>query len=189
MNNYNATPVNNMSFITTGYVKQALRFLVNTNPMLNVPFIPLVSTSFTIDMWIYITGLSNTVEHGLFGLCAAAASYQCLHLSIRKNGANYYLYFAFYNSDCTGVTPVMLNTWMHAACVFDLSTLKQTTYLNGVLDKTCTASSYPTASTTTDVTIGFIPLMAAVYGSGVMTYFQVNCYIYTTLTRINHNQV
>ncbi|CAF1554949.1 unnamed protein product [Adineta ricciae] len=172
MNNYNATPVNNMSFITTGYVRQGLRFVANTNSMLNIPHIPLVSTSFTIDMWIYITGLSNTLEHGLFGLCSAAASYRCLHLSIRQNDANYYLYFAFYNSDCTGVTSLMLNTWMHAAYVFDFTTLKQMIYLNGVSDTTCTASSYPTSSTTTGVTIGFIPLIATVFGNGTMSYFQ-----------------
>lgn len=96
MNNYNATPTNNMSFITTGYVNQALRFAANTNSMLNVPYIPLSLTSFTIDVWLYMTGLLNVQNHGIFGYCYATSAYQCLHLVIRLTNGNYHLYFGFF---------------------------------------------------------------------------------------------
>ena len=50
MNTYNITPSNTMSFTSKGYAKQALLFSNNINPILNVPYIPLLSNSFTIDM-------------------------------------------------------------------------------------------------------------------------------------------
>ena len=56
-----------MSFATYGYVNQAIQFTTNASNMLNVPYIPLSSTSFSIDMWLYITGLLNIQDHGIFG--------------------------------------------------------------------------------------------------------------------------
>ncbi|CAF0780857.1 unnamed protein product [Adineta steineri] len=109
-NNYNTTPTTNMSFISTGYVGQALIFSTNTNPMLIAPYIPLASTSFTIDI------------------------------------------------DCFGSTPLILNTWMHVAFVFDATTFTQKIYLNGILDNTCSPSLNLTI-TPTNVTIGYIPLL------------------------------
>jgi hypothetical protein len=177
MNTYNATPMKNMSFITNGYVKQAIRFVNNSNQTLNVPYIPLSSTSFTIDMWLYITGLQNVTDHGLFCYCSQLVSYKCLYLTIRHNGTNYHLYFGFYNADCEGKTSLPLNTWIHAAFVFDSTTFTQTIYLNGVLENSCIQSSALNV-TTTNVTIGFLPLMYAT--NGHVAYFQVNNYLFNS---------
>jgi hypothetical protein len=171
MNTYNATPVNNMSFITNGYVKQAIQFANNSNEMLNVPYIPLSLTSFTIDMWLYITRLQNAHDHGIFSYCSQLAIYKCLHLTFHLNGTGYYLYFGFYNADCPGITPLTLNTWIHAAFVFDSTTLTQTIYLNGVVENSCTQLSAVTA-TPTNIILGFLPLVYAAGGS--VAYFQVN---------------
>ena len=158
MINYNATPTNAASFITNGYVNQALQFTAGLNTMLNVPYIPLSSTSFTVDVWLYITGLGSTYDHGIFGYCSEIAVYKCLHLTIRLNNGNYYLYFGFFWADCQGTTSLTLNTWIHAAFVFDLTTFTQRIYLNGELENICTQSSALTLPPTS-VTIGFIPTM------------------------------
>jgi len=160
MYTYNATPVNNMSFITNGYVKQAIQFVSNSNQMLIVPYIPLSSTSFTIDMWLYFTGVNSSIDIALFGLCPQTVQYKCLHLAIEPSGGNnYYLHFGFYSADCGGVTVLPLNTWIHTAFVFDLTTLEQYIYLNGVLDNSCTQSSALTA-TSTSITIGSVPAVS-----------------------------
>jgi hypothetical protein len=177
MNTYNATPMKNMSFITNGYVKQAIRFVNNSNQTLNAPYIPLSSTSFTIDMWLYITGLQNIQHQGIFGDCSQIANYRCLHLTIRQNATNYYLYIGFFNADCAGITSVPLNTWIHAAFVFDSTTFTQTIYLNGVLENSCIQSSALNV-TTTNVTIGFLPLMYATYAN--TAHFQVNNYLFNS---------
>jgi hypothetical protein len=167
MNTYPATPANTMSFVTNGYVNQALQFVSSSNQMLTVSYIPLSSTSFTVDMWLYITGLGSSNQNALFGLCPQAAQFQCLHLSIRLgNSNNYYLHFGFYTADCEGITPLPLNTWIHAAFVFDLTTLTQYIYLNGVLENSCIQGSALTA-TPTSVMIGGLPILN-------FLYFQVN---------------
>jgi hypothetical protein len=174
MNNYNATPTNNMSFTTNGYINQAIVFSSNGNAMLTVPYIPLSYTSFTVDTWLYITGLLNVDHHSIFGYCSQASTYNCLHLTIRQNGSNYHLYLGFYWADCQGVTSLTLNTWIHAAFVFDLTTLTQQIYLNGVLENSCIQSSALTA-TPSDITIGYIPTL-----NTAGTYFQVNDFLSNT---------
>ena len=182
MNNYNATPSNTMSFTMNGYVNQALIFPNNGNSMLTVPYIPLSNISFTIDMWLYITGLENILNTALLGLCSQAVTNNCLHLTIHLVNSIYYLYFGFMFNDCQGVTSIgsLLNTWIHTAFVFvfDATTLTQNIYLNGILENTCTPSSVLTV-TPADVTIGFIPLIASTYGS--LGYFQVNLFLYYLL--------
>lgn len=177
MNNYNTTPANSMSFTSYGYVNQAIIFTNNTSPMLNVPYIPLSNTSFTIDTWLYITGLQNIYDHGIFGLCSQIAAFKCMHLTFRLNNGNYHLYFGFYLNDCEGITALTLNTWIHAAFVFDYATLTQKIYLNGVLENSCTQSSGLTV-TPTSVTIGYLPLLAST--SGGVGYFQVNDFFFNS---------
>jgi hypothetical protein len=161
--------VNNVSFTTQGYVQQAAVFTLNANQMLIAPYMPLSNSSFTIETWIYITGLSNNQDHSIFGLCPVAAAYHCLHLTIRQTSPNFYLYFSFFASDCEGTTPVTLNTWIHVAAVFDMTNMKQLVYFNGVLDRSCSVSSALIASTT-NVTIGYIPTIVPY---SPYNYFQV----------------
>jgi len=65
---------------------------------------------------------------------------------------------------------VFLNTTVHAAFVFDLTTLTQYIYLNGTLEKNCT-QSLALNVTPTNITIGFLPIFSATYGD--VAYFKV----------------
>jgi hypothetical protein len=169
MNNYNATPTINMTFITNGYSKQALTF--SSNPMLTAPYIPLASSSLTIDTWLYITNLTtNIIYDVVFSICYQLSSSKCLLLMIRQNNSAAVLYGGFYNNDCAGVSALKTNRWFHAAFTFDLTTLTEKIYLNGLLENTCSVSSAFTG-TTTNTSIGLLPLY-----SSLSTYspFQVN---------------
>ena len=64
------------------------------------------------------------------GQYAAQATDQCLFLNLR----NRLLYFGFFGDDTTGSTAVAVNTWYHAAFVYDNTTARRYIYLNGVLD-------------------------------------------------------
>ncbi|CAF1373515.1 unnamed protein product [Adineta steineri] len=158
MNNYNATPTNNiMSFTTSGYVNQALIFNASSNPKLTTSYIPLQSSSFTIDTWLYITTLtSDTTTIAIFSICPVLTYDECLMCVIRQVNSAFYLFLGFYYDDCAGNTSLTVNTWIHAAFVFDLTTLTQKVYLNGVLDSTCNVSSAYTGGTS-NTTIGHIP--------------------------------
>jgi hypothetical protein len=166
--------VNNVSFTNQGYVQQAAVFTMNANQMLVAPYMPLSNSSFTVETWIYITGLVATLDQCIFGLCSADVNFQCLHLTIRQSGADYYLYLGFYSADCQGITPLTLNTWMHAAFVFDMASMRQFIYLNGILETYCTVSSPLNLATSTNVTIGDIPLLPL---SGSYKYFQVTAFL------------
>ncbi|CAF1506487.1 unnamed protein product [Adineta steineri] len=166
MNNYNATPSNNiMSFTASGYINQALICNASSNPTLTTSYIALQSSSFTIDVWLYITTLTSSVTYyPIFGICPQFVAYQCLMCIIHQSNSAFYLYLGFYGNDCIGTTPLTVNTWIHAAFVFDLTALTQKVYLNGVLDSTCNVSSGYTGGTY-NTTIGYIPLFTAASGS------------------------
>jgi hypothetical protein len=170
MNIYNATSINNPSFNTNGYVNQALLFDASFNQSLSTPYIPLASTSFTIEVWLKPTIFPNLVDHSIFGLCPSATSYQCLYVVIRTISANQYLYFGFYNADCLGNTTLTLNQWIHAAFVFDMASLTQSIYLNGILDNSCTVSS-PIMAATGSGTIGTVPALISAIN---MNFYQVS---------------
>jgi len=161
--------LNNVTFTTQGYVQQAAVFIHNANQMLIAPYIPLLNTSFTVETWFYNTGFLNIQDHSIFGFCHAAAAFQCLHITIRQSSSMYYLYFSFYASDCQGITPLTSNTWFHAGLVFDITSMTQSVYLNGVLDRSCTVSSAVNAISG-NVTIGYIPVIAS---PSPDNYFQV----------------
>jgi hypothetical protein len=55
-NTYNGTGVNNPAFVA-GYAGQAVSFAFNASQMVSTSYIPLASRSYTIDAWIYPTGL------------------------------------------------------------------------------------------------------------------------------------
>ena len=133
---YNLTPINGVSFTTNGYVGQAAVFTLDANQSLTGPNIPLQNSGFTIDVWLYITQLRDSLDHAIFTICQSTYWYQCLHLTIRQTSGVYNLYLGFFNDDLSGTTPLQLNTWYHVAFVFDFPTRRQSIYLNGILDST-----------------------------------------------------
>lgn len=156
INSNNATSYQSPSFVANGYVNQALYLNATLFQSISASYISLANTSFTIEVWLKPTLFPNPTDHGILGLCPSALSYQCLHLLIRNSGSNHYLYFGFFGDDCQGNTSVSVNEWIHAAFVFDITTLTQSIYLNGILDNSCVVSS-PILATIGRITIGTIP--------------------------------
>ncbi|CAF0839620.1 unnamed protein product [Adineta steineri] len=177
MNNYNMTSTKPVSYTSSGYNQQAVIFASNNNFTLVTPYMPLSSVSFTIDTWLFITALSNKTTYSIFSLCYQMATNQCLILGIRQS----YLYMSFFPDQCSGVTQLKLNTWIHVAFVFDLSTLTKLIYLNGVLENSCSSSSILSIPTSTNITIGRIPLLTSIYN---VTSFQGNIDQMTVSTRV-----
>ncbi|CAF0839563.1 unnamed protein product [Adineta steineri] len=177
MNNYNMTSTKTVSYTSSGYNQQAVIFASNNNFTLVTPYMPLSSASFTIDTWLFITALSNKTTYSIFSLCYQTAADQCLILGIRQS----YLYMSFFSDQCLGVTQLKLNTWIHVAFVFDLSTLTKIIYLNGVLENSCSSSSTLSIPTSTNITIGRIPLLSSIYN---VTSFQGNIDQMTVSTRV-----
>jgi hypothetical protein len=170
----NATSYQNPSFTPDGYVNQALVLTASLTQSLSAPYIPLANTSFTVEVWLQPTLFPNLVDHSILGLCPAAAPNQCLQLVIRTISSNHYLYFGFFADDCQGNTPLSLNQWIHAAFVFDLTTLTQSIYLNGILDNSCMVSA-PFMATTGLITIGTIPTTIPLFS---VNFYQVNIFLY-----------
>ena len=94
----------------------------------------LKQTSFTIEMWIYLTKLGSG-EIGLFCSCPAATQDSCLHFVIRGQR----LYCGFYANDVAGRTVVKANAWNHVAFVYNTATFIQELWFNGQRD----ASRFP----------------------------------------------
>jgi hypothetical protein len=168
-NNFNLTAVDNPSFVTNGYVNEAVWF--NSNQYLVTSYIPLASTSFTIECWIFPTGYPNSNDHSILGLCSNPYNNRCLHLTIRKSSSTFRFYLSFFGDNCLGNTDVQLFKWTHVAFVFDMSTYAQSIYINGIIDQIC-ISATPLLATNSSgsVTIGYIPDIVPAYGSN---FFQV----------------
>ena len=181
MNTYNATSFNNPSFVTNGYVNQALFFNSTLFQSLSTPYIPLINTSFTIEAWLNPTQFSNLNDQSILGLCPSATPYQCLQSFIRRRSSYYYLYFGFFADDCQGNTSLSLNQWIHVAFVFDITTLTQSIYLNGILDNRCLAST-PLMTSTGQITIGVIP---AIIPLNNMNFYQVSFWLIIIDTLVN----
>jgi hypothetical protein len=167
---YNATPANNPTFVSNGYLNQAVSFNANLSQSLVTSYIPLANTSFTIDVWLYPTGYPNAADSSILGLCPALVPNECLHLVLRKSGSGCQLHFGFYFDDCQGTTYIPLNKWIYATFVFDISTMTQSIYLNGVLECNGITSSALLAFTG-NVYIGLVPGLEGVPGAD---YFQVS---------------
>jgi hypothetical protein len=169
---YNATPIQTPTFVSNGYVNQALFFTATAIQSLSAPYIPLAYTSFTIEAWLKPTSFPNLVDHSILGLCPSPSAHLCLYLVIRTIASNHYLYFGFFGDDCQGNTSLTANQWIHAAFVFDLSTLTQSIYLNGLLDNKCIASA-PFMASTGSVTIGTVPGIIPI---NYVNFFQVELF-------------
>jgi hypothetical protein len=129
--------VNLPSFVT-GYFGQAASFNTTAKQAMYTQYIPLANVSFSVEAWIQPTGYPNTDnDHNIVGLCTNSSGNLCLQILIR----NKKLYFGFYGDDCTGVTNISLNQWIHVAFVFDVTIKLQTIYLNGFLYGNHTANN------------------------------------------------
>jgi hypothetical protein len=170
---FNATAVVTPSFVTNGYVNEAVWF--NSNQYLSTSYIPLSNTSYTIEGWIYPTGYPNTNDHSIIGLCTNPLNNQCLHLTIRKSGLTYHFYHSFFGDNCLGIQNVILFKWTHVAFVFDLTTYAQYIYIDGILDQMCNSAT-PLLATSGPLTIGYIPGIVAAYGTN---FFQVSFHFFS----------
>lgn len=168
MKMYDAT-ANQSPIFVDGYVNQAVSLNATTMQSFSTSYIPLSSTSFTIEAWLRPTSFPNSLDHGILGLCPTIATNLCLHLTIRKITSNNYLYISFYNNNCQGNTPLTADQWIHVAFVFDLSSLTLSIYLDGLLDAQCIVSGPLLASMGT-VTIGAVPALISMNN---LNFFQV----------------
>lgn len=134
---YNGKMSRNLPNFATGYLGQAALFNASAQQAIYTSFIPLNNVSFTVEAWIKPTGYPNPRDHSIVGLCPSKIMNHCLHINIR----NTKLYFGFYFNDVQGVTTILLNKWIHTAFVFDVTTMRQTIYLNGFRDAQTTASN------------------------------------------------
>lgn len=171
-NTYNAVPVNSPTFVTNGYVNQAVQFNPSTSTYLHTSYIPLINASFTIEVWLYPTGYPNAYDHSILGLCTTPINNQCLRLTVRNFAGVYRLFMAFSGDDCSSTLSVPLNQWTHAAFTFNLATHAMLVYQDGVLGGNCTAGQ-PLLATPTNVSIGYIPGIVSTYGAN---FFQVGSY-------------
>ncbi|CAF1091798.1 unnamed protein product [Adineta ricciae] len=167
---YSAMPVNSPSFISSGYVYQSLSLSAASSQFIYSPYIPLLNSSFTIEVWLYPTGYPNSIDHSILGLCTYPGSDYCLHITIRESNITHIhsLYMSFFGDTCETSVSVPLNTWTHAAFVFDINILEMSIYLDGYLIGAA-ISAIPLQGTTNPVTIGYIPGIVTTYGSN---YYQ-----------------
>lgn len=133
-------------------------------------YIPLASRSYTIDAWIYPTGLYNPPHHSICGLCTSRTADMCLHMTVRQTSGSYFLYHGFYSDDTNSNTqPILVNQWIHAAFTFDVATRTQTVYYNGILLRSNVVNS-PFLGSTGAFQIGYLPLLTV---SNTNNMFQV----------------
>ena len=181
-NTYNAFLGIAPSFVTNGYVNQALQFNPATFTHLYTPYIPLISASFTVEAWLYPTGFPNAFDHSIFGECVISnpGNNNCLHLTIRNFAGVYRLYMAFFGDNCPSTLSVPLNQWVHAAFTFDLATHSMLIYQDGVLGGSC-VSGQPLLGAGPNALIGYIPGIVSTFGANV---FQVGFFLVTLALRL-----
>ncbi|UJR11118.1 hypothetical protein I4U23_015300 [Adineta vaga] len=131
-NNYSTVATSSVpTFISEGYVGQAVSFNATLRQALYTSYIPLRNISFTIDAWIYQNGKPNPTDYNIAGMCPSMTTRNCLQVGIRSQK----LYFSFWLPDSMGVTTIQTNQWLHTAFVFDKTLDAMITYLNGFADK------------------------------------------------------
>ena len=166
-----------------GYVNEGLLFDANANQSVTSPTINLANSDFTIDAWIYPTGFPNLIDHSIVGVCSIPTNYECLFLTIRQSSTSYIAYFGLYSDECSGNTNIPLNQWTHVAFVFNVNSLTQDIYINGVLDATRSATG-PYKGAPSVATVGNIALIDTISGTN---YFQVksSCFLLEMLLFFN----
>ena len=100
------------------------------------PFLNLLNTSWTFELWIYPQTIPSVSDSPLIVQCQLPSMDQCLHLIIRYQK----VFFGFYSDDTSGVERLVPLRWYHLAFVFDCSTRNQSIYIDGFLDSSHQAS-------------------------------------------------
>jgi hypothetical protein len=125
--------------IATAYVSGYIDQAVSTNSIryviISSPFLNLTNRAFTVEAWIYLTGLNSTYDTGIFAQCHNLSTRCCLHYVIRAGK----LYMGFFFDDLAGGSSVPLNVWFHAAFVYNMAAGTKMIYLNGIMDSFGTA--------------------------------------------------
>lgn len=89
---------------------------------------------FTMMAWIngkgFVSSSNNSTMNAIFGTDSSIVS-AGLHLGVKNKKP----YFGMFGNDTEGTTTLNSNTWVHLAFRYKKSTLEQTIYVNGVLDK------------------------------------------------------
>ncbi|CAF4089077.1 unnamed protein product, partial [Adineta steineri] len=129
----NGEGVNSPTYVTPGITGSgySLRLISSSNQYITIStYQSFVSTSFTVEMWIYPTTLSSGTSYGLFNQYQSLTTdhnlYVCLY------GGN--LKMGFWSDDVVSGTTLSANTWYHVAFVYDYSSRTQIIYINGVQD-------------------------------------------------------
>jgi hypothetical protein len=125
------------------------------------------SSSFTIEVWIYPISLT-TADYGLFGQCQSNSTNMCMYFLVRNSK----LCCGFHNTDLLGVTTLSMNTWYHVACVYNLATLTQQVYVNGVLDASQSSAPFQGSSGNTTIGVTYVTPPGVNFFNGVMDQMQ-----------------
>ncbi|CAF1332948.1 unnamed protein product [Rotaria sp. Silwood1] len=147
-------PTTSSPSYVVGDIDQSISLNGTSYVLVNSHFLNLSYRSWTIEAWIFLYDV--TTEHGIFSQCQSSTTTdKCLNIGVK----NKRLYCSFYNDDVYGATFLTASStkWYHIAFVYDYSLMKQSIYLNGVLDGTTWTSgtsSGPYKGTTGTVTIG-----------------------------------
>ncbi|CAF0948338.1 unnamed protein product [Adineta steineri] len=148
----NGEGVNSPTYVTPGITGSgyALKLISSSNQYITIStYQSFVSTSFTVEMWIYPTTLSSNFYYGLFNQYQSLTTdhnlYVCLY------GGN--LKMGFWSDDVVSGTTLSINTWYHVAFVYDYSSRTQIIYINGVQDIS-RSSAGPYLGTSGSISIG-----------------------------------
>ncbi|CAF0760773.1 unnamed protein product [Adineta steineri] len=148
----NGTGVNSPTYVTPGITGSgyALKLIRRRSQYITIStYKSFVNTSFTVEMWIYPTTLSNGELFGLVTQYDTSSTDRSLQMMIR----GLQLTLDFYADGVTGTTSLTANTWYHAAFVYDYSSKTQTVYLNGYQDASG-ISNQPYLGTSGSINIG-----------------------------------
>ncbi|CAF1027112.1 unnamed protein product, partial [Adineta steineri] len=147
----NGKGVNSPTYVTPGITNgYALKLISSFNQYITIStFKSFAYTSFTVEMWIYPTTLSNGNYYGLFTQYDTSAGDHSLAMLIR----GLQLSLDFYADGVTGTTSLTTNTWYHAAFVYDYPSKTQIVYLNGYQDAS-RVSNQPYLGTSGSINIG-----------------------------------
>ncbi|CAF1370636.1 unnamed protein product [Didymodactylos carnosus] len=132
------------------------------------PYFNLNSVSFTFEIWIYPTSVTN--DQPIFSQCTCTTcTNQCLFLIIRSSK----LYMGFNFNDLTGSTTLVASSvWYHVAFVYNYQTSQQIIYLDGVQDAIrSTSTSY--LGTNGTMYFGYSLLLPSNYFSGYIDNAQL----------------
>lgn len=102
----------------------------------------LITSTFTIDCWIYPTSRSGSTDGSLVGDMAPASGSNNWSWGPRNDGKLNFNWYTGSTNNCTGSSTIALNTWTHIALVISTTTIKM--FVNGV-QETLTGTTTLTA--------------------------------------------